>query len=205
MKLQLAAFALVFFSAAVTQNVLLTRFLGLCPFVGLSKSLRASFGMGIALTAVTAITAPINLLIHRHLLSQETSLFHADLAFLSLAAFMLVGAATVQVVEWVVERRFKALAGLFGAYLPLLTVNCAVLGASLFLIESEKAMTLAQSIVYGLGCGIGWLLVSTVMAGLEGRIAPNDVPGPLRGLGATLAVAGILALAFMGFSGISFT
>ncbi|MBI4976131.1 MAG: NADH:ubiquinone reductase (Na(+)-transporting) subunit E [Spirochaetes bacterium] len=191
----------IFFSAAITNNILFTRFLGICPAAGVGRDPKAATFMGLIVMALMTVSAPVNLLLYRFFLAKETSILHIDLSYLSFVVFMLVIAALVQLIEMIAEKMMPDSAGTLGIYLPLAAVNCAILGASLFLLEAD--MHPALSPVYGLGCGAGWLLAAWIFSALEMRLASSDVPESLKGGGMTLIAAGIMAVAFMGFSGIT--
>ncbi len=184
----------VFLAAVLTDNILLSNFLGMCSFLGLSRDRGTSLGMGAAVTLVTACTTVLNhQLYHRLLVPLE-------LTHLTFIVFILVIAAFVQLVEIVLERISPALHYAMGIFLPLITVNCAILGTSLFMVIREYS--LAQSAGYGLGAGLGWVLAIWAMAGIRRRLRFADVPAPLQGLGITMIVTALMAMAFMGFAGV---
>ncbi len=184
---------LVFVSAAFTDNILLVRFLGLCPCLGVSKKVDASVGLGLAVTFVTACTAVLNYWVYRYLL------IPLDIVYLRLIVFIVVIAAFVQLVEMVVERLSERLYQALGIFLPLITVNCAILGTALFMIARPYNAT--QAFVFGLGSGFGWLVAITLIGGIREKIDEKHVPPGLRGPGLTLIVIGIMSLAFVVFSG----
>jgi Na+-transporting NADH:ubiquinone oxidoreductase subunit E len=184
----------VFLAAVLTDNILLSNFLGMCSFLGLSRDRGTSLGMGAAVTFVIACTTVLNhQLYHRLLVPLE-------LTHLTFIVFILVIAAFVQLVEIVLERISPALHYAMGIFLPLITVNCAILGTSLFMVIREYS--LAQSAGYGLGAGLGWVLAIWAMAGVRRRLRFADVPAPLQGLGITMIVTALMAMAFMGFAGV---
>jgi Na+-transporting NADH:ubiquinone oxidoreductase subunit E len=184
----------IIFASLFTSNIALTYFLGMCPFIAVSRDIRTASGMGFAVTFVMVITAAINWPIYHLLLVP----FHVE--YLQYLGFIVVIAATVQIVEIVIERFFPVLHLNMGVFLPLITVNCAILGLSLFMIL--RSYSFVQGIVYALGGGAGWTLAIVAMAGLRAKLIFADVPEALQGPGITMIIAGIMALAFMGFAGI---
>ena len=189
----LSSFLLIFVSAAFTDNILLARFLGMCSCLGVSKKVDTSIGLGTAVIFVTACTAALNYLVYRYLLVP------LGLDYLRLITFIVVIAAFTQFVEMVIERVSEKLYNALGIFLPLITVNCAILGASLFMVIREY--TLATSFFFGLGSGIGWALAIVAMAGIRQKLKSAKIPPGLEGPGITLVIAGFMAMAFMGFSG----
>jgi Na+-transporting NADH:ubiquinone oxidoreductase subunit E len=183
----------VFFAAVFTNNILLTNYLGMCSFLGASREVRTAMGLGTAVILVMASTSALNWLVYYHLLVP------LDLVYLSFIVFIVVIAGFVQIVEMIIERVSERLYGALGIFLPLITVNCAILGACLFMIIRDYS--LVQSVAYGAGSGIGWALAILAMAGIRERMANANVPKGLEGAGITLIIAGIMALAFMGFNG----
>jgi Na+-transporting NADH:ubiquinone oxidoreductase subunit E len=184
----------IIFASLFTSNIALTYFLGMCPFIAVSRDIRTASGMGFAVTFVMVITAAINWPLY-HLL-----LVPFRIEYLQYLGFIVVIAATVQIVEIVIERFFPVLHLNMGVFLPLITVNCAILGLSLFMIL--RSYSFVQGIVYALGGGAGWTLAIVAMAGLRAKLIFADVPEALQGPGITMIIAGIMALAFMGFAGI---
>jgi len=184
----------ILLAAALTDNILLSRFLGMCSFLAISRQMKTSLGLGIAVVFVTTCTAGLNFLIHKHI----TAPFGVE--FLEYIIFIVVIAAFVQLVEMIIERFSPPLYFALGIFLPLITVNCAILGVSLFMLN-KQGYGLVQSLVFGFGSGVGWLLAIVLMAGIRSRIKEDKVPEGLRGAGITLLVTGIIALAFVGFSG----
>ena len=184
----------IIFASLFTSNIALTYFLGMCPFIAVSRDIRTASGMGFAVTFVMVITAAINWPVYHLLLVP----FHVE--YLQYLGFIIVIAATVQIVEIVIERFFPVLHLNMGVFLPLITVNCAILGLSLFMILKDYSFI--QGIVYALGGGAGWTLAIVAMAGLRAKLIFADVPEALQGPGITMIIAGIMALAFMGFAGI---
>jgi len=194
-------------SSIFTQNILLAYFLGMCSFLALSKKVDTAVGLGLAVVFVLGITAPVNWLIHEYVLKEGAlawidERFRAvDLGFLTFISFIAVIAALVQVVEMAVEKISTALYNALGIYLPLITVNCAILGVSLFMVE--RKYTLSQATVFGVGSGIGWFLAIVSLAAIRHKIRYSNVPAPMRGLGITMLITGLMAMAFMIFSGIT--
>ncbi|MHC4885360.1 MAG: Rnf-Nqr domain containing protein [Planctomycetota bacterium] len=185
----------VLFAAITTDNILLTRFLGMCPFLAVSKSLKSAFGLGAAVVFVLTCTTVLNWLLYHHVLIPY------DLAYLQYVAFIIVIAAFVQIVEMAVERLSTPLYMSLGIFLPLITVNCAILGGSLFMVS--RKYTLLQSAGFGFGSGLGWMLAILAMAGIREKMQKKAKVIPqLEGPGIALIIAGTMALAFMGFSGV---
>lgn len=196
----------LFLRAAFVENLALAYFLGMCTFLAVSKRVETAFGLGLALFVVQAITVPANHLIHEVLLRRGAlawaGLPQVDLSFLRLITFIALIAATVQVLEMALERFFPLLFQALGIFLPLITVNCAILGGSLFMVE--RRYTLAEATVFGLGSGFGWAVAVVALAALRERLHYSDVPEGLRGLGLTFLVAGLMSLAFLGLAGLRF-
>jgi Na+-transporting NADH:ubiquinone oxidoreductase subunit E len=194
----------LFVRAALVENLALAYFLGMCMFLAVSKRLEMAFGFGVAVLAVQTLTVPLNHLIHTYLLRPGAwawaGMPDVDLGFLGLISFVGVIAAFVQILEMVLERFAPALASSLGVYLPLLTVNCAILGGSLFM--AERRYSLAESVVYGFGSGLGWAVAICLLAALREKLEYSDAPEGLKGIGLTFFVAGMLSLAFMGFAGL---
>ncbi len=186
------------------ENILLAYFLGMCSFLAISKKIDTSIGLGFAVVFVLTITSPANWAIHHYFL-QEGALAWAgfpdvDLSFLNFIVFIAVIAAMVQLVEMILDRFSPTLYHNLGIFLPLIAVNCSILGGSLFLIEREY--TLIESTVFGFGSGMGWFLAIVSMASIRHRLRYSNVPHKLRGLGITMLLTGLLSMAFMAFSGI---
>lgn len=193
--------AVIFLAAALTNNILLSKFLGMCSFIAISRNLRTAFGMGVAVTFVTFCTAVINHLIYYGVLVSDAPLCAADLTFLTFLVFIMMIAGFVQLVEMVLERFIPVLYFNLGIFLPLITVNCAILGVNLFMIEPDRDLGLTETAAYGLGSGLGWLLAICLMAGIRTKLEAADVPRPLQGLGITMIITGLMAMAFLGFTG----
>ncbi|MBU2513703.1 RnfABCDGE type electron transport complex subunit A [bacterium] len=186
---------LIFISAAVVNNFVLSYFLGICPFVGVSKRISSAVSMGMAVTFVMTITAVVTWLIY-HLI-----LVPFKLEILEYVTFILVIASLVQLVEMFIQKISQPLYEVLGIYLPLITTNCAILGLALFAVLREY--TFIESIIFGVGAGAGFTLALVIMAGIREELELAEVPGIFQGAGITMIVAGCLALAFMGFAGIS--
>ena len=183
----------VLFAAIFTNNILLTNFLGMCSFLSISKELKTSVGLGIAVVFVMACTSVLNYLVYNYVL------IPLELTYLRYIVFIIVIAAFVQLVEMVIERVSEPLYAALGIFLPLITVNCAILGASLFMVIRQY--DLLSSFTYGLGSGLGWFLAILAMAGIRQKIAKARIPKGLEGAGITLIITGMMALAFIGFTG----
>ena len=194
----------LFIKALFIENMALVFFLGMCTFLAVSKRVETAFGLGVAVVMVQAITVPLNNLIFQYLLKAGAwswaGLPELDLSFLGLVIYIGVIAAMVQILEMVLDRYFPALQHALGIFLPLITVNCAILGASLFMVERDYNFT--QSLVYGVGSGMGWALAIITLAAIRERMKYADVPTGLEGLGITFITVGLMSLGFMAFSGI---
>jgi Na+-transporting NADH:ubiquinone oxidoreductase subunit E len=194
----------LFVQAAFVENLALSFFLGMCMFLAVSRRVETAVGLGIAVLVVQSITVPVNHLIHVYLLKQGAlawaGLPEVDLGFLALISFIGVIAAMVQILEMILERYFPALHHGLGIYLPLVTVNCAILGASLFMVERNYGFT--ESVVYGVGTGFGWFVAICALAGIREKLKYSDAPAGLQGMGLTFVVVGLISLGFMGFTGI---
>ncbi len=188
------------------ENILLAYFLGMCSFLACSKKIETAVGLGIAVVFVMTITTPMNWAINHFLLAPGAlawaGLPQADLSFLSFIAFIAVIAAMVQIVEMVIDRYSPALYAALGIFLPLIAVNCAILGASLLM--DERDYNFGESLVFGVGSGIGWALAIVAMAAIRKKLQYSNVPRPLRGLGITMLMTGLMAMGFLCFAGISF-
>lgn len=186
------------------ENMALAFFLGMCTFLAVSKKVDTAFGLGIAVIVVQTITVPANNLIYQYLLKEGglswLGMDDLDLTFIGLICYIGVIAAMVQILEMFLDRHVPALYNSLGVFLPLITVNCAILGGSLFMVERDY--TFAESVVFGFGSGTGWALALVALAGIREKLKYADVPEGLRGLGVTFMVTGLMAMAFMAFSGI---
>lgn len=189
-------------AALFQENLALTSFLGICTFLAVSQRIGTAVGLGLAIIVVQTITVPVNNLIFNTLLADGAwawaGLEEVDLSFLRLIAFIGTIAAVVQVLEMVLDRYVPVLYRALGIFLPLITVNCAVLGGSLFMVERQYAFT--EAVVYGFGTGTGWALAIVAFAAIRERMAYADMPEGLRGLGSAFIVAGIMSLAFVAFA-----
>ena len=185
---------IIFISASVVNNFVLTYFLGICPFLGVSNKIDSSFSLGLATTFVMVITAVASWLINHYILI----LFNVP--FLEYVSFIIVIASMVQLVEMFVKKTSPVLYRALGIFLPLITTNCAILGLALFAVLRDYSFI--QTVVFGIGAGVGFTLAIVVMAGIREELEMADIPYPLKGAGITLIVAGFLALAFMGFAGL---
>lgn len=194
----------LFVKAVFIENMALAFFLGMCTFIAISKKVETAIGLGIAVVVVQAITVPANNLLYTYLLKEGAlawaGLPEVDLSFLGLLSYIGVIAAIVQILEMLLDKYVPALYNALGVFLPLITVNCAILAGSLFMIERDYAF--GESVVYGIGSGFGWGLAITLMAGVREKLKYSDVPPGLQGLGITFITAGLMALGFMAFSGI---
>ncbi|MGF1685967.1 NADH:ubiquinone reductase (Na(+)-transporting) subunit E [Photobacterium japonica] len=182
------------------ENLALSFFLGMCTFLAVSKKVKTSFGLGVAVTVVLAIAVPANNLIYNLLLKDGAIVQGVDLSFLNFITFIGVIAALVQILEMVLDRFFPPLYNALGIFLPLITVNCAIFGGVSFMVQRDY--NFAESVVYGIGSGIGWTLAIIALAGIREKMKYSDVPPGLRGLGITFITVGLMALGFMSFSGV---
>ncbi|MCH2116226.1 MAG: NADH:ubiquinone reductase (Na(+)-transporting) subunit E [Pirellulales bacterium] len=195
----------IFLASIFAENLALAFFLGMCTFLAVSKTVKTALGLGVAVIAIMTITIPANNLIYQHLLKKgalawiNPSWSDIDLTFLSLISFIGVIAAMVQILEMALDRFFPPLYNALGIFLPLITVNCAILGGSLFMQERDYNFT--QSCVFGFGSGVGWALAIAALAGIREKMKYSDVPDGLKGLGITFITVGLMALAFMSFGG----
>ncbi|GGD04242.1 Na(+)-translocating NADH-quinone reductase subunit E [Halopseudomonas salina] len=190
--------------AIFVENMALAFFLGMCTFIAISKKVQTSLGLGIAVVVVLTITVPANNLIYTYLLRDGAlawaGLPNVDLSFLGLLSYIGVIAALVQILEMLLDKFVPSLYNALGVFLPLITVNCAILGASLFMVERDYS--LGESTVYGFGAGVGWALAIVALAGIREKLKYSDVPDGLRGLGITFITVGLMSLGFMSFSGV---
>lgn len=189
----------IFLKAAFIENMVLAYFLGMCSYLAVSKTVNTAFGLGLAVIFVLGITMPINWVIQEYLLS-ETGIFGIDLTFLRFIIFIAVIASMVQLVEMVVEKVSPALYAALGIFLPLITVNCAILGGSLFMVSREYNFW--ESVSFGLGGGFGWFLAIIAIAAIREKIRYSNVPPALRGLGMAFILTGLMGVAFMALMGI---
>lgn len=198
----------LFIKSIFIDNMIFAYFLGMCSYLAVSKTVKTSLGLGIAVTFVLVITVPLDFLLDQYFLKKgamawiDPSFANLDLSFLSFIMFIAVIAAMTQLVEMIVEKFSPALYNALGIFLPLIAVNCAILGASLFMQEREL-QTVGESVAYGLGSGIGWLLAIVAIAAIREKIRYSNIPAPLRGLGITFIITGLMGIAFMSFFGIT--
>jgi electron transport complex protein RnfA len=185
---------LIFIAAVITNNFVLTYFLGICPFIGVSNKIDSAIGLGIATTFVMTMAATVTWLIYNFILARF------NLVFLQYVTFIIVIASLVQFVEMFIKKTSPQLYKALGIFLPLITTNCAILGLTLFMVL--RKYTFPEAVIFGLGAGIGFTLALLLMAGIREELEFSDIPEPLQGAGITLILAGMLALAFMGFGGI---
>lgn len=190
--------------AIFVENMALAFFLGMCTFIAVSKKMQTAIGLGIAVTFVQTITVPANNLILNYLLKEGAlewaGLGDVDLTFLGLLSYIGMIAAMVQILEMFLDKYVPSLYNSLGVFLPLITVNCAILGGTLFMVERDY--TFGESVVYGIGSGAGWAIAIAVLAGIREKLKYSDVPAGLRGTGITFITVGLMSLAFMSFSGI---
>ena len=195
----------LFVRAIFIENIALVFFLGMCTFIAISKKIETSLGLGIAVVVVQTITVPVNNLIYQFLLADGALAWagfpEVDLSFLGLLSYIGVIAAMVQILEMFLDKYVPALYNSLGVFLPLITVNCAILGGSLFMVN--RSYNFSESIVYVLGSGVGWAIAIVVLAGIREKMKYSDVPEGLRGLGITFITVGLMSLGFMSFGGIS--
>lgn len=195
----------IFVQSVFIQNMALAFFLGMCTFLAISKKIEAAIGLGVAVIVVLTITTPVNNLLLTYVLDEGAlswaGLETVDLRFLGLICYIGVIAAIVQILEMVLDKFFPALYNALGVFLPLITVNCAILGASLFMVE--RGYNFAESVVFGAGSGVGWALAIAALAGIREKLKYSDVPDGLQGLGITFITVGLMSMGFMSFAGIN--
>jgi Na+-transporting NADH:ubiquinone oxidoreductase subunit E len=198
------AYVNLFIKAAFVENLALAFFLGMCTFLAISKRVDTAIGLGLAVIVVQIITVPVNYLIYTYLLADGAlawaGLGSVDLSFLGLVSYIGVIAALVQILEMTLDKYFPKLYNALGIFLPLITVNCAILGGTLFMVERQYDF--GESVVFGLGSGAGWAIALIGLAGIREKLKYSDVPDGLQGLGITFIIVGLMSLGFMGFSGI---
>ncbi|BBM88800.1 Na(+)-translocating NADH-quinone reductase subunit E [Spirochaetota bacterium] len=199
----------LFMQAVFVENMALSFFLGMCTFLACSKKISTAVGLGIAVITVQAITVPANNLIYNYLLREGAlawtgvaELAAVDLSFLGFISYIGVIAGMVQILEMFLDKYVPVLYNSLGIFLPLITVNCAILGGSLFMVERDY--NFPESVVYGLGSGTGWALAVIIFAGIREKLHYNHIPAPLKGLGIAFIITGLMAIAFMSFAGVSF-
>ena len=195
----------LFIKAIFIENMALVFFLGMCTFIAISKKIETAIGLGIAVVVVLAVTVPVNNIIYTFLLDEGALAWagfpEVDLSFLGYLSFIGVIAALVQILELFLDKYIPALYNALGVFLPLITVNCAILGASLFMMGRDYTFT--ESVVYGLGSGVGWAVAIVTLAGIREKLKYSDIPQGLRGLGVTFITVGLMSLGFMSFGGIA--
>jgi len=196
----------IFIRSAFVDNMIFAFFFGMCSYLAVSKTVKTAFGLGMAVIFVLVVTIPINYLIENYVLKEGAlgwlgeEFSSVNLSYLTFIMFIAVIASTVQLVEMIVEKISPALYGALGIFLPLIAVNCAILGGALFMQEKQFA-TIAQATVYGLGSGVGWFIAVVLIAAIRERIRYANIPGPLRGVGMAFLITGLMGLAFLGFMG----
>ncbi|OOE70259.1 NADH:ubiquinone reductase (Na(+)-transporting) subunit E [Salinivibrio sp. IB282] len=182
------------------ENMALAFFLGMCTFLAVSKKVKTAFGLGVAVVVVLTIAVPVNNLVYNLILREDALVKGIDLSFLNFVTFIGVIAALVQILEMTLDRFFPPLYNALGIFLPLITVNCAIFGGVSFMVQRDY--NFAESVVYGFGSGVGWMLAIVALAGIREKMKYSDVPPALRGLGITFISVGLMALGFMSFSGV---
>ncbi|WP_070970741.1 NADH:ubiquinone reductase (Na(+)-transporting) subunit E [Vibrio sonorensis] len=182
------------------ENLALSFFLGMCTFLAVSKKVKTSFGLGVAVVFVLTVAVPVNNLLYNLILKENALVQGVDLSFLNFITFIGVIAALVQILEMILDRFFPPLYNALGIFLPLITVNCAIFGGVSFMVQRDY--NFAESVVYGFGSGVGWMLAIVALAGIREKMKYSDVPPGLRGLGITFITVGLMALGFMSFSGV---
>ena len=194
----------LFVKSVFIENLALSFFLGMCTFLAVSKKVKTAIGLGIAVVVVQTITVPVNNLIYNYLLKENALAWAGvegvDLSFLGLISYIGVIAAMVQILEMALDKYVPVLYNALGIFLPLITVNCAILGGSLFMVERDY--NFLESVTYGVGSGFGWALAIMALAGIREKLKYSDIPHGLRGLGITFMIVGLMALGFLSFSGI---
>ncbi len=190
----------IFIKAAFIDNMVLAYFLGMCSYLAVSKTVKTAFGLGLAVIFVLGITMPINWMINTYLLAEGAIVEGVSLEFLRLILFIAVIASMVQLVEMIVEKFAPALYGALGIFLPLIAVNCSILGGALFM-QDRQYPNITEASVFGLGSGVGWLLAIVAIAAIREKIRYSNIPPALRGLGITFILTGLMGIAFMSFMG----
>lgn len=195
----------LFITSVFIENMALAYFLGMCTFIAISKKVSTAIGLGIAVVVVMAITVPLNNLLYQFLLKDGALAWagfpNIDLSFLGLLSYIALIAAVVQIMEMFLDKFVPSLYNALGVYLPLITVNCAIMGAVLFMVERDY--NFGESVVYGVGAGLGWMLAIAALAGIREKLKYSDVPAPIRGLALTFITVGLMSLGFMSFGGMS--
>ena len=194
------AYLSIFIKAVFIENIAINFFLGMCTFLAISKKIQPAIGLGIAVIVVLGLAVPINNLIYNFFLKADALFPGSDLHFVGLICYIGIIAALVQILEMFLDKYVPALYNALGVFLPLITVNCAILGASLFMVE--KDLMFGESVVYGLGAGFGWAMAIVILAGIREKLKYSDIPEGLKGLGATFIIVGLMSFGFMSFGGI---
>ncbi|MBQ6291575.1 MAG: NADH:ubiquinone reductase (Na(+)-transporting) subunit E [Bacteroidales bacterium] len=192
----------LFIKSIFVDNMIFAYFLGMCSFLAVSKNVKTAAGLGVAVIFVLLVTLPINYLLNRYVLAPDALFPGVDLSFLSFIIFIAVIAAIVQIVEMVVEKFSPSLYSALGIFLPLIAVNCAILGGSLFM-QQKDFVNMGEATVYALGSGLGWFLAIVSLAAIREKMSYSNVPAPLKGLGITFITVGLMGIAFMAFMGIN--
>ena len=195
-------FLSLFVKSIFVDNLIFAYFLGMCSYLAVSKNVKTASGLGVAVMFVLLVTVPVNYLLNKYVLGPDALIEGVDLSFLSVIIFIAVIAAIVQIVEMVVERFAPSLYNALGIFLPLIAVNCAILGGALFMQQKDFA-NVGESAVYALGSGLGWFLAIVALAAIREKMSYSNVPAPLKGLGITFITVGLMGIAFMAFMGIS--
>lgn len=196
----------LFIKSAFVDNMIFAFFFGMCSYLAVSKTVKTAFGLGMAVIFVLTVTIPVNYLLENHVLKEGALTWISedyagtDLSFLSFIMFIAVIASIVQLVEMIVEKFSPALYGALGIFLPLIAVNCAILGGALFM-QQKQFPSIADATVYGLGSGVGWFIAVVLIAAIREKIRYSNVPAPLRGVGMAFLITGLMGLAFLGFMG----
>ena len=191
----------IFVKSVFIDNMIFAYFLGMCSYLAVSKTVKTAVGLGAAVIFVLGITVPINYLLENYVLKSGALVENVDLSFLSFIMFIAVIASMFQLVEMIVEKVSPALYGALGIFLPLIAVNCSILGGALFMQERQYS-TITEATVFALGSGVGWFLAIVAIAAIREKIRYSNVPAPLRGLGITFIITGLMGIAFMSFMGI---
>ncbi len=195
----------LFITSVFIENMALAFFLGMCTFIAISKKVSTAISLGIAVIVVMAITVPLNNLLYQYLLKDGALAWagypNTDLSFLGFLSYIALIAAVVQIMEMFLDKYVPSLYNALGVFLPLITVNCAIMGGVLFMVERDY--NFGESIVYGIGSGLGWAMAIATLAAIRDKLKYSDVPGPLRGLGITFITVGLMSLGFMSFGGMS--
>jgi Na+-transporting NADH:ubiquinone oxidoreductase subunit E len=191
----------LFVKSIFVDNMIFAYFLGMCSYIAVSKDVKTALGLGVSVVFVLTVTLPVNYLLENYMLKADVLIKGVDLSFLSFILFIAVIAAITQLVEMVIERFSPSLYASLGIFLPLIAVNCAIMGGSLFM-QQRQFVNVGEAVTYALGSGVGWLVAIVGLASIREKMAYSDVPAPLKGLGITFITVGLMAIAFMCFSGL---